>query len=182
VFIYGFPLIGKITEWMQTEVDSIQKLFTSGLCMAWINITVSVMVPDTTGIGAGLAEMVCTITLVSVLQALEACCPSTKTLRGYVEWHIASTILSIAFANGMSKLDVVMLASALLGLVVKLKDSSGKIRELFVNILTIVIVNTSTQHMVRIATTRSSFELVSVLFIVTIAMECVLAFTTVLLK
>jgi hypothetical protein len=68
ISLVGFLLLGHILQNMQGDIDTASKVFYSGLSMGWINILVSIVIPDASAIGSGFAEIVSTLTMACVLQ------------------------------------------------------------------------------------------------------------------
>lgn len=103
-----------------------------------------------------------------------------KTLQGYVEWHIANTIQSIAVANKMPPLDIVLAACAVLFVLtryhVPCKLGEVSIVDTLINLFTIISANTAAQNMVHIVTKQSSFDIFSALFIMTIILQSSVTF------
>jgi hypothetical protein len=147
--------------------------------MGWINILVSIVIPDATAIGVGFAEVVSTLTLACVLQALQSTCSGASTLQGYVEWHVANTLRSIAIANNMPAVDIIILSCVVVATITSTfpkKSNRVSVLDTIVTLFSIVAVNTTAQRMVFIVTKQSSFNIFAALFIFTILLQCVITF------
>jgi hypothetical protein len=100
-------------------------------------------------------------------------------MAGYVEWHLANTFRSIAVANGMSALDIIVLRGVTVSVLATTHqhtDGRVNILDTLVKLFTLVVANTAAQAVVRIVTLQSSFDIFSALFIMTIMLQALLAY------
>jgi hypothetical protein len=108
-----------------------------------------------------------------------------STLQGYVEWHIANTLRTIAVANGMPPMDIILLAGLLVFVITGIRQRIGggpNVMDTLVKLFTIITVNTSAKYMVDVVTKKSSFDIFSALFILTIMLQAFVTFYLRVLK
>jgi hypothetical protein len=181
ICVIGFLFLKYITDNMQGKIDTASKVFYSGLSMGWINILVSMVIPDATAVRLGAAEIVATVTLACMLQSLVKVSPGFSTLQGYVEWHVANTILKILTANAIYSIDIILsslvIIMGILRFVGRRDDTQDvNISYTVVGICTTIAANTLAKAVVHIVTKQSSFDIFSALFILTITLQAAITF------
>jgi hypothetical protein len=106
-------------------------------------------------------------------------------LQGYVEWHIANTIQSIATSNQLEALDIILICLVVLFSIMvvnrlserKQAVNSVNIILTLTNIFSMIAVNTTAKTLIFVVTTHSSFDIFSSLFILTIAIQSGISFS-----
>lgn len=97
----GFIGLKPLTDIMNRPSKSTSAVLVSGVSMAWVNLVVQLIVPDGRWSMSVHMEVVATLGLATLIQALQGSLPGIAALQGYIEWH-----LSNVFAGGMERVHV----------------------------------------------------------------------------
>lgn len=126
-----------------------QQVWFSGVAMAWVNITVQILVPSSRWSSSIIVETGTAAFFAVILQVLHHVVPELGSLQGYLEWHLSNIFYQASVDRGFSTFDIVVAASAALAASTAVQraaeraygDDTMAIKTV-VNISALVIVNT----------------------------------------
>ena len=174
VALVGLLALGKLSEYMSIELTQYKasRVWFSGIAMAWVNVTVQIIVPDTKWSTSVWIETGTAVALAVLLQVLHHIIPALSTLQGYIEWHLSNILYNAAIAEGARAFDVVLVSAMVLVLFRVLQKLAERAYgettlalHTVVNICTLIIVNTLVRWIMQYVTHHSVLDSLTVILV-----------------